>query len=85
MAKHWVSMELADPEVVIRSIINPDCLHLQQHMMREGPEAVDPVKDIPEPWTFICHLPEKQWKIEEKEIYCGNILTTLWRLWHTYQ
>ena len=60
MAKHWASMELADPEVIIKSIINPGCLHLWQHMMREGPEAVDPVEDIPEPWTFICHLPEKQ-------------------------
>ena len=28
MAKHWDLMGLADPEVVIRSIIDPGCLHL---------------------------------------------------------
>ena len=28
MVKHWASMELADPEVVIRLIIDPGCLHL---------------------------------------------------------
>ena len=60
MAKHWASMESADPEVIIRSIIDPGCLHLWQHMMREGLEAVDPVEYIPEPWTIIHHLPEKQ-------------------------
>ena len=68
MAKHWASMEPADPEVVIRSIIDPCCLHLQQHLTREGPEAVDPVEDVPEPWTFFHHLPEKQCRKEEKEM-----------------
>ena len=36
--------------------------------MRESPEAVDPVKEVPEAWKFICDLPEKQWRREEKEI-----------------
>ena len=61
-------MEPAHPEVIIRSVINPGCLHLQQHLTREGQEAVDPVQDVPEPWTFIHHLPEKQHRKEEKEM-----------------
>ena len=28
MVKHWASMGPVDPEVVIRSIIDPGCLHL---------------------------------------------------------
>ena len=46
LAKHWDLMEQADLEVVIRSIIDPGCLHLQQHVTREGPEVVDLVKDV---------------------------------------
>ena len=61
-------MELVDLEVVIRSIINSGCLHLWQHMTREGLEAVDPVQDVPEPWTFIHKLLEKQCRREEKEM-----------------
>ena len=68
MVKHWASMELADPEVVIRLITDPGCLHLQQHLTREGPEVVDPVQEVPEPWIFIRHLPEKQQKRKEKEM-----------------
>ena len=59
MAKHWNSMDPADPEVVIRSIIDPGCLHLCQHVMKEGPEAVDPVTEIPEGWQFIRNFPKK--------------------------
>ena len=68
MAKHWASMEPADPEVIIRSIIDPGCLHLWQHLTREGPEAIEPVEDVPEPWTFICQLPKKQCRKEEMEM-----------------
>ena len=42
MVKHWASMELADPEVIIRSISNPGCLHLWQHMTREGLRSSGP-------------------------------------------
>ena len=68
MAKHWDLMGQADLEVVIRSIIDPGCLHLWQHVTREGPEVVDLVKDVPEAWKFIHELPEKQQRREEKEI-----------------
>ena len=68
MAKHWASMEPSDPEVIIRSIIDPGCLHLQQHLTREGPEAIEPVEDVPEPWTFICQLLKKQHRKEEMEM-----------------
>ena len=68
MEKHWVSMEPVDLEVVIRSISNPGCLHLWQHLTRQGPEAVDPVQDFPEPWTFIHKLLEKQHRREETEM-----------------
>ena len=68
MAKHWDLMGQADPEVAIRSIIDPGCLHLWQHVTREGPEAVDLVKDVPKAWKFIHELPEKQQRREKKEI-----------------
>ena len=60
MAKHWGSMGQADPEVVIRSIIDPGCLHLWQHVTRECLEVVNLVKDVPGAWKFIQDLPEKQ-------------------------
>ena len=59
MAKHWASMEPADPEVVIQSIIGPGCLHLWQDVTHEGPEVVDPVMEVPDAWTFIQKLPKK--------------------------
>ena len=68
MAKHWDLMGQADLEVVIRTIIDPGCLHLQQHVTREGPKVVDLVKDVPEAWKFIHELPKKQQRREEKEI-----------------
>ena len=68
MAKHWNSMDSVDPEVVIRSIIDPGCLHLCQHMMREGTEAIDPVAEIPKGWQFIRKLPKKVCQKEEQEI-----------------
>ena len=61
-------MDPADPEVVIRSIINPDCLHLHEHMTREGPEAVDPITEIPEGWQFIRKHPKKVHQKEEWKI-----------------
>ena len=64
MAKHWDLMGPADPEVVIRSIIDPGCLHLQLPCL----EAVDLVKEVPEALKFIHDLPEKQWRREEKII-----------------
>ena len=82
MAKCWASMEPVDPEVVIRSITNPCCLHLWQHLTREGPEAVDLVEDVPEPWMFICHLPKKQCRKEEKEMI---VTITLQKPWHICQ
>ena len=68
MAKHWNSMDPVDPEVVTRSIIDPGCPHLYQHMMREGPEAIDPVAKIPKDWQFIRKLPKKVHQKEEWEI-----------------
>ena len=47
MAKHWTSMEPADPEVIIRLISDPGCLHLQQHMTREGPGSSGPSTRCP--------------------------------------
>ena len=86
MAKHWNLMEPADPEVVIRSIFNPGCLYLHQHMMREGPEAVDPVTEIPEGWEFIRKLPKNLCKKEEWEIIISifdqkhMLIYPLWQL-----
>ena len=59
MVKHWQQMAEADIKVVMRSIHNPSCVYLHQHLTTEGIDVMEPATEIPEGWTFIRQLPEK--------------------------
>ena len=59
MVKHWQQMAEADIEVVMKSIHDPSCIYLHQHLTTEGIDIMEPVTEIPEGWTFIRQLPEK--------------------------
>ena len=52
-------MAEADIEVVMKSIHNPSCVYLHQHLTTEGIDVREPVTEIPEGWTFIRQLPKK--------------------------
>ena len=68
MVKHWQQMTEADVEVVIRSIHDPSCVYLCQHLATEGIDVMEPVTEIPEGWTFIRQLPKKVQKTEVWEL-----------------
>ena len=59
MVKHWHQMAEADIEVVMKSIHDPSCVYLHQHLTTEGIDVTEPATEIPEGWTFIRQLPEK--------------------------
>ena len=59
MVKHWQQMVEADVEVVMKSIHNPSCVYLCQHLTMEGFDVTELAKEVPEGWTFIRQLPEK--------------------------
>ena len=59
MVKHWQQMAEADMEVVMKSIHDPSCVYLCQHLTTEGIDVMELVMEIPEGWTFIRQLPEK--------------------------
>ena len=61
-------MAEADMEVVMRSIHDPSCVYLCQHLTTEGVDVTEPAMEIPEGWTFIRQLPEKLWKTEVWEL-----------------
>ena len=52
----------------MRSIHNPSCVYLHQHLTTEGIDMTEPVMEIPEGWTFIRQLPEKVQKTEVREL-----------------
>ena len=68
MVKHWQQMAEADVDVVLKSIHNPSCVYLHQHLTTEGVDVAEPVTDVPEGWTFLRQLPEKVWKTEVWEL-----------------
>ena len=68
MVKHWLQMAEADMDVVLKSIHNPSCVYLHQHLTTEGVNVVEPVTDVPEGWTFLRQLPKKVWKTEVWEL-----------------
>ena len=45
-------MAKANVDVVLKSIHNPSCVYLCQHLTTEGVDVVEPVTDIPEGLTF---------------------------------
>ena len=59
MVKHWQQMAEANVDVVLKSIHNPSCVYLHQHLTTE-----EPVTDVPEGWTFLRQLPKKVRKTE---------------------
>ena len=68
MVKHWQQMAKADVDVVLKSIHDPSCVYLHQHLTTEGVNVAEPAADIPEGWTFLRQLPEKVWKMEVWEL-----------------
>ena len=61
-------MAKADVDVVLKSIHNPSCVYLHQHLTTEGVNVAEPVTDVPEGWTFLRQLPKKVWKMEVWEL-----------------
>ena len=77
MVKHWQQMAKANMDVVLKSIHDPSCVYLHQHLTTEGVNVMEPVTDIPERWTFLRQLPKKVWKMEVWELIvtCFNHLS----------
>ena len=61
-------MAKADMDVVLKSIHDPSCVYLHQHLTTEGVDVVELVTDVPEGWTFLRQLPKKVWKMEVQEL-----------------
>ena len=53
MVKHWCQMSEADIEVVMKSIHDPSCVYLCQHLTTKGVDVTEPLIEIPEGWTFL--------------------------------
>ena len=68
MVKHWWQMAEADVEVVMRSIHDPSCVYLCQHLTTEGVDVMELATEIPEGWAFLRQLPEKVQKTEVWEL-----------------
>ena len=64
-------------DVVLRSILNSNCVYLWQHLTTEGVDVAEPATDVPEGWTFLRQLPEKVRKMEVWELImsCFNHLS----------
>ena len=77
MVKHWQQMAEADVEVVMKSIHDPSCVYLHQHLTMEGVNMTEPATEVPKGWTFIRQLPEKVQKTEVWELIvtCFNHLS----------
>ena len=68
MVKHWWQMAEANVEVVLKSIHDPSCVYLHQHLTTKGVNVMEPVTEVPEGWTFLRQLPEKVWKMEVQKL-----------------
>ena len=68
MVKHWCQMSEADIEVVMKSVHDPSCMYLHQHLTTKGVDVTKPLIEIPEGWTFLRQLPEKKRKAEVQEM-----------------
>ena len=75
MVKHWCQMLEANIEVVMKSIHDPSCIYLHQHLTTKG--VTEPLIEIPEVWTFLRQLPEKKRKakVQEMIILCFEHLS----------
>ena len=61
-------MAEADMDVVLKSIHDPSCFYLHQHLTTEGVDVAELATDVPEGWTFLRQLPKKVWKTEAQEL-----------------
>ena len=61
-------MAEADVEVVMKSIHDPSCIYLCQHLTTAGVNVTEPATEVPEGWTFLRQLPEKVQKMEVWEL-----------------
>ena len=61
-------MAEADMEVVLKSIHDPSCVYLHQHLTAKGVDMTELVTEVPEGWTFLRQLPKKLWKMEVWEL-----------------
>ena len=52
MVKHWQQMAKADVEVVLRSIHDPSCIYLCQHLTTEGVDVTELATEVPEGWNL---------------------------------
>ena len=68
MVKHWWQMVEADVDAVLKSIHDPSCIYLHQHLTTEGVNVMEPATEVPEGWTFLRQLPIKVWKMEVWEL-----------------
>ena len=77
MVKHWQQMVEADMDVVLKSIQDPSCIYLHQHLTTKGVNVTEPATEVPEGWTFLRQLPEKVQKMEVWEliVMCFNHLS----------
>ena len=77
MAKHWHQMSEANIEVVMKSVHDPSCVYLCQHLTTEGIDVTELATEIPEGWTFIRQLLKKIRKAEvwEMIVTCFNYLS----------
>ena len=64
-------------DVVLKSIHDPSCVYLCQHLTTEGVDMAEPATNIPEGWTFLRQLPKKVQKTEVWELImmCFNHLS----------
>ena len=70
-------MAEANVDVVLKSIHDPSCVYLHQHLTTEGVDVLELATDVPEGWTFLRQLPKKVWKMEVWELImtCFNHLS----------
>ena len=71
IVKDWHSMTDANPEVVIRSIYDPACIYLHQHITQDGIDIVIPDEELPSGKVFVTKLLEKRQKQEGLELIVG--------------
>ena len=71
IVKDWHSMTDANPEVVIRSIHDPVCIYLHQHITKGGTDIMIPNEEPSSGKDFIRKLPEKRQRQEELELTIG--------------
>ena len=68
MVKHWWQMAEANVDAVLKSIYDPSCVYLCQHLTTKGVNMTEPATEVPEGWTFLRQLPKKVQKMEVWEL-----------------